>query len=136
MTGMLTEGGTAPLVFNNLLAAAYDRSLHGEPFRPGIEAAWLYRTPHGSRAAFLRYAPGARLVRHEHLGYEHIFVLGGSQTDDAGVHRAGALLVHPPGSRHAIVSDGGSVVLAVWEKPVMFRADVEAAGVDEGSPTE
>lgn len=134
MTGMLTEGGTEPLVFNNLLAAAYDRSLRWEPFRQGIEAAWLYRTSHGSRAAFLRYAPGARLGRHEHQGYEHIFVLAGSQTDDHGVHRAGALVVHPPGSSHAIVSEGGCVVLAVWEKPVVFRADV--AGTGEGSPTD
>ena len=33
---------------------------------------------------------------------------------------AGELLVHSPGTSHSIVSDTGCVVLAIWEKPVVF----------------
>jgi anti-sigma factor ChrR (cupin superfamily) len=112
-----------PLIFPDLLAAATDGTLTWEPMRPGIEIARLWEGPGtgaGGSAALLRYAPGARLPRHEHTGYEHIYVLSGSQTDDSGEHRAGALLVHAPGSRHGIHSKHGCVVLAIWERPVRF----------------
>src|SRR5438067_7513067 len=110
----------APLIFPDLAARAADGSLEWEAFREGIEISRIYHTPGGASAAFLRYAPGARLERHEHGGYEHIFILHGSQVDDLGEHRAGALLVHPPGTSHAITSRDGCIVLAVWEKPVTF----------------
>lgn len=111
---------TGPRAFARVLAAADDASLEWEPFRPGIEVHWLYQAPSGARAALLRYAPGAALPRHRHAGFEHILILSGEQADDVGRHPAGTLLVHPPGTSHAIVSEGGCVALAVWEKPVEF----------------
>lgn len=89
-----------------------------EPFREGIEIRWIYRIPEGCAAALLRYAPGASLGRHLHLGFEHIFVLRGSQIDDNGEHAPGTLLIHSPGTTHAIASPQGCIVLAFWEKPV------------------
>jgi anti-sigma factor ChrR (cupin superfamily) len=97
--------------------------LEGEfvPFRAGIEMRVVYGTPgRGAACAFLRYQPGAKIPAHEHPGYELIHVLVGSQTDERGTHRAGTFVVNPPGSRHAVESAEGCVVLAVWERPIHF----------------
>lgn len=91
------------------------------PFRDGIEIAWLYRNgEHGPAAAFLRYAPGARVPRHLHAGYEHVLVLEGAQSDQNGRHAAGTLVVNPPGTSHSVASEEGCLVLIIWERPVVF----------------
>lgn len=114
-----------PIIFSNLAATATGPDLKWEPFHPGIEIVRLYNTPGAAASAFLRYAPGASLRRHVHRGWEHIVILSGSQADDNGVHHAGAMLVHPPGSSHAIRSEEGCIVLAIWEKPVTFAPEAE-----------
>jgi anti-sigma factor ChrR (cupin superfamily) len=92
-----------------------------QPMRPGIEIARLYGVADsGPSAALLRYAKGARLPPHRHTGYEHIFVLRGSQRDEAGRYGAGSCLIHGEHSAHSVVSDDGCVVLAVWQGPVVF----------------
>ena len=59
------------------------------PFRSGVSIRWLYQThPGGPAAALLRYEPGAAVPLHEHLGYEHIVVLQGSQSDERGHYPA------------------------------------------------
>jgi anti-sigma factor ChrR (cupin superfamily) len=98
-----------------------DPALPWEPFRDGVEIHRLYSTPDGRSAAFLRYAPGATLPRHHHIGLEHILILTGSQQDERGSYQAGTLLVHPPGTSHTVRSRGGCVVLALWERPVVFE---------------
>ena len=108
-----------PLVMNDLAAAIADPLLQWEPFRELIEIHRLYHIPDGASAAFLRYAPGALLERHHHLGYEHIYVIQGSQTDDNGHHPAGTLVINPPGSTHRVSSPEGCTVLAIWERPVV-----------------
>ena len=51
-------------------------------------------------------------------------LIGRADWDDgAGIYREGNLLISPPGSRHAIASEMGCVVLAVWERPVRIVAD-------------
>lgn len=101
----------------DMLAAAQD----WQPFHPGIESALLYETPDGGPAAMLlRYQPGAHAPVHHHLGYEHILILSGSQTDERGRHEAGSLLVQPPGTDHHVHSEDGCLVLAIWEKRVRF----------------
>lgn len=97
-------------------------ALHWEPFREGLEISWVYRTddPDGPSAAFLRYAPGARVPTHEHAGFEHILVLEGEQSDEAGTHPAGSLTINPPGTQHAVFSKTGCVALAIWQAPVRF----------------
>lgn len=108
------------LVFGELLAGRYDPAqVQWQPFRPGVEIARLYGgAPNEASAALLRYAPKAQVPRHIHHGYEHILVLSGSQRDDNGVYSAGTLVISEPGSSHAITSDEGCVVLAIWERPV------------------
>jgi anti-sigma factor ChrR (cupin superfamily) len=109
-----------PLVFASLLQGRLDpEQIQWQPFRTGVEIARLYGgAPDKCSAALLRYAPRARVPRHIHHGYEHILVLSGSQRDEHGLYEAGSLLISEPGSSHAIASDDGCVVLAIWEKPV------------------
>lgn len=101
-------------------AAAPDR-LDWQPLRPGVEFHALYGRPgQGPAAALLRYAPGAEVPVHEHSGYEYILVLEGVQEDVRGRYPPGTLVVNPPGSRHAVRSVEGCIVLAIWERPIRF----------------
>ncbi|MCA1993307.1 MAG: cupin domain-containing protein [Coleofasciculus sp. S288] len=90
-----------------------------EPFRPGVDIYRLYKHEEsGASAALLRYQPGASVPMHGHTGFEHIFVLSGSQTDQNGEHQAGTLVINPPSSNHSVTSQSGCIVLAIWEKPI------------------
>jgi anti-sigma factor ChrR (cupin superfamily) len=108
-----------PVALAGLIGRKDWDDLAWEPFRPGVRAHWLYRTGEdGPAAALLRYVPGASVPLHEHTGFEHILVLAGSQSDGSARYGEGALLISPPGTRHAISSQEGCVVLAVWQRPV------------------
>jgi len=86
-----------------------------QSLRPGVDLLPLYGTgPHGPGAALLRYAAGAEVPAHEHQGYEQILVLAGSQSDHRGSYGPGTLIINPPGTRHAVHSVSGCVVLATW----------------------
>jgi anti-sigma factor ChrR (cupin superfamily) len=74
----------------------------------------------GPTAALLRYRRGGEVPLHEHIGYEHIFVLAGSQQDEYRTYEAGSFAINPPGTRHKVVSKNGCIVLAIYEKPVKF----------------
>jgi anti-sigma factor ChrR (cupin superfamily) len=114
-------GGTVDREFlDDLLARVGRGDVAWEVFRPGVEIHRLWGDPAGASAALLRYAPGASVPRHEHQGVEHIHVLTGAQRDDRGSYSAGAHVVNPPGSDHAVESPEGCVVLAVWEQPNKF----------------
>ena len=111
---------TDPLAIPDLLARAGDGRLLWQPFRDGIEISRLYDLPDGPAAALLRYAPGATVPPHRHTGYEHLYILAGSQRDERGHYPAGTLVINPPGSTHAVASPEGCLVLAIWERPVAF----------------
>ena len=110
------------LAFADLLQCAGEPDrLTWEVLRTGVQVHALYGTPgSGPAAALLRYAPGASVPTHIHTDYEHILVLRGSQRDADGHYPAGTLLASPPGSQHAVVSDEGCVVLAIWSAPIEF----------------
>src|SRR5680860_1911368 len=92
-----------------------------KPFRPGVTAHWLYNEGDGGACAvFLRYEPGARAGGHEHVGYEHMFVVEGDQYDEDGSYPAGSFVIHPPGTKHSPGSVGGCVALLIYEKAVRF----------------
>jgi anti-sigma factor ChrR (cupin superfamily) len=111
-----------PLVFADLLSQSRRPDFTWSVLRPGVDEHRLYGGDDGSGplASILRYAPGASVPYHRHEGYEHVFILAGSQRDERGTHVAGTLVVNPPGSRHDIVSDDGCVALLIWERPVVF----------------
>ncbi|GAB4231690.1 MAG: hypothetical protein Tsb0021_10180 [Chlamydiales bacterium] len=92
-----------------------------KPFRQGVSAHWLYHEDHsGAAAVLLRYEPGARVMLHEHLGYEHMFVIEGDQFDENGSYPAGSFVIHPPGTKHSPGSKEGCVALLIYEKGVRF----------------
>jgi anti-sigma factor ChrR (cupin superfamily) len=113
-----------PLVLADLFAlSARPDSLVFAVLRPGVEIHRLWGDPpEGPGAALLRYAPGASIPAHQHVGHEQILVLSGSQSDDRGLYRAGTLIVNPPGTGHAVHSAEGCLVLVVWEHGIKPRA--------------
>lgn len=109
--------------FDNLIAQAKELrdTAEWEPFRPGVTARWIYREPNGGAAAvLLKYEPGARVKAHEHVGYEHVFVLEGDEYDEDGTYPEGSLAVNPPGTCHSPGSRGGCIALLIYEKAVRF----------------
>jgi predicted ChrR family anti-sigma factor len=89
--------------------------------RDGVDILRLWGDPQeGANVALLRYRPGARVPRHRHKGFELIFVISGAQSDERGTYEAGALVVNPDGDEHSVWSDGGCLVLIVWERPIEF----------------
>lgn len=124
---------TLPLVLDHLLQRA--PKLRDEPgwrpWHPGIQIQLLYQEADGGpAAALLRYEPGAAVPSHEHRGYEHILVLDGAQQDEHRTYPAGTFVVNRPHSIHRVASEGGCVVLIIWEKAVRF---VEAVSPAEDS---
>ncbi len=110
------------LILKDLLnIVARQDELSWEPFHPGVDIYRLYNDAEGgAAAALLRYQPGASVPLHKHTGFEHIFVLSGSQTDENGEHQAGTLVINPPNTHHNVISQAGCIVLAIWEKPVLL----------------
>ncbi|GAB5378626.1 MAG: hypothetical protein AcusKO_50880 [Acuticoccus sp.] len=112
-----------PIVLSDLHRQAADLLKTGEwqPFRPGVTAIWLYDEGDGGAAGvFLRYQPGARVALHEHVGYEHLYVLEGDQYDENGSYPAGSFVVSGPGTRHSPGSRTGCLALLIYEKAVRF----------------
>ena len=92
-----------------------------KPLRPGVEVLRLFGDhEEGASTALLRYAPGARVPRHRHTGFELIVVLSGAQSDERGTYAAGSVIVNPEGDEHSVWSDEGCTILIVWERPVEF----------------
>lgn len=98
-----------------------EKTLPWQPFRPGVQIARVYNSPdNGPSMAFLKYQPNASVPLHMHGGYEHIFILKGSQLDRSGTQHAGTVIINPPGSSHRVTSPEGCIVLIIWEKPVII----------------
>jgi predicted ChrR family anti-sigma factor len=120
---MITQTNSAPIYIPDLLnmAEQLSRTDAWQPFRPGVTAHWLYKEADGGpRAVLLRYEPGARVVEHEHVGYEHVLVLKGDQFDENGSYPVGSLVINPPGTQHSPGSKGGCIALLIYEKAVRF----------------
>lgn len=101
--------------------SGWQQKLKWQPFAEGVDIYRLYETgPDGPTAALLRFHPGGRVPLHEHMGYEHIFMLAGEQVDEVSKAETGALIINPPGTSHSILSENGCIVLAIYEKPVKF----------------
>lgn len=90
------------------------------PFREGVDIFPLYEDQIGVKVALLRYASGASIPKHKHIGFEVILMLAGDQQDHSGEYNNGTLVINHPGSIHGVSSVKGCVVLAVWEQPVEF----------------
>jgi anti-sigma factor ChrR (cupin superfamily) len=103
--------------------SGWQQRLAWEPFQKGVDIYRLYGDGEtGPTAALLRFRAGGRVPLHEHTGYEHIFMLAGSQVDENSRADTGTLIINPPGTSHSILSEDGCIVLAIYEKPVKFLA--------------
>ena len=92
-----------------------------EPLREGVRALRMWGDARGGPSvALLSYDAGAQVPRHRHTGFELIYVLSGSQSDERGTYPAGSLVINPEGEEHSVRSEEGCVVLIVWERPVEF----------------
>jgi anti-sigma factor ChrR (cupin superfamily) len=101
--------------------SGWQQKLPWEPFLEGVEMYRLYgNAESGPSAALLRFKAGGRVPLHEHTGFEHIFVISGSQVDENSRAETGMLIINPPGTIHSVLSESGCIVLAIYEKPVRF----------------
>jgi len=85
-----------------------------QEFQPGITFKILWQDPATKRRAQLtRFAPGAQLPLHRHVGDELIFVIEGAASDESGTVTAGNVGYRPNGCVHTVTSKHGATVLAV-----------------------
>ena len=92
-----------------------------ESLREGVDVLRLWgESDAGASVTLLRYKPGAQVPRHRHSGFEAIFVISGSQSDERGTYGPGAFVVNPDGDEHSVRSEEGCLVLILWERPVVF----------------
>jgi len=118
----MTNDADRVLKLNDLFQiSGWQQKLAWKPFQPGVDIYRLYGDGQkGPTAALLRFHPGGRVLFHEHTGYEHIFVLAGSQVDENSRAETGSLIINPPDTSHSVMSENGCIVLAIYEKPVNF----------------
>ena len=74
-----------------------------------------------------RLKDGARVPLNEHQCSEHSVVPSGSQVDENSRSETGMLIINPPGTGRAVLSEAGCIVLAIYEKPVRFLGPDESA---------
>lgn len=93
------------------------------PF-PGVDIKILMQDETtGLLTALTRFAPGARLPRHEHVDLEQSYVLEGSLVDDEGTATAGNYVWRPAGSIHDAHAPDGALVLSFFLRPNRFLED-------------
>jgi anti-sigma factor ChrR (cupin superfamily) len=118
--------GALPFELNDIFhLAEHQDKIKWQPYKKGVDIFRLYGDGvTGPTAALVRYSEHGEVPKHEHVGYEHILILSGSQRDENGTFKAGTLVINPPGTRHKVHSDAGCIVLAIYEKPVRFVEDL------------
>jgi len=65
------------------------------------------------RASLVRFAPGAKLPLHRHIGDELIFIIEGSNADESGEVMTGDMNYRPNGCVHTVTSRNGATVLGL-----------------------
>jgi anti-sigma factor ChrR (cupin superfamily) len=92
-----------------------------KPFLKGAEIHRLYGDGiEGPTAVLIRFRQETQVPIHLHEGYEHVFILAGEQWDQNATRKRGAFTINPPGTAHGVFSKAGTIVLVVYEKPVVF----------------
>jgi anti-sigma factor ChrR (cupin superfamily) len=82
--------------------------------RPGVRQKRIWEDKATERRAILaRFAPGATLPRHRHVGDELIFLVEGANADESGVVATGNMNYRPNGCVHTVTTTNGATVLAV-----------------------
>lgn len=107
---------------------------------PGVEIkVLLFDKRTGLASSLMRMAPGSALPDHEHVLIEQTWVLDGHLIDthgpDEGIEcKAGQFIWRPAGSRHAVHSPKGGLMLAFFQVPNRFYEkdgrQVDMSGAD------
>ena len=101
-----------------------------QEYQPGISFKPLWQDPATKRRAQMsRFAPGAMLPRHRHVGDELIFVIEGAVSDESGTVTAGNVGYRPDGCLHTVTTANGATVLAV------LTGDIEPTPESSGAPS-
>jgi anti-sigma factor ChrR (cupin superfamily) len=88
---------------------------------PGVDIKILMTDPAtGLHTSLTRFAPGASLPDHEHVGIEQSWVLEGRLVDEEGECKAGQFVWRPAGNRHTAHAPEGALVLGFFQKPNKF----------------
>ena len=93
---------------------------------PGVEVkTLLLDRQQGLLTALLRMAPGACLPDHEHMLIEQTYVLEGRLLDKEGPEVGlevgpGEFVWRPAGSRHAVWTPDGALMIAIFQVPNRF----------------
>ncbi|MBV8393315.1 MAG: cupin domain-containing protein [Alphaproteobacteria bacterium] len=88
---------------------------------PGVESKTLMENKETGLATLLmRWAPGARLPKHEHVEIEQTYVISGSFSDHMGTCKAGDYVWRRGGSVHEAWSDEGCLMIGIFLKPNKF----------------
>ena len=95
---------------------------------PGCEMKVLLKDDSGLMTSIFRFAPGATLTDHEHVGVEQTYLLDGhlvdSQGPAAGLEvKKGEYVWREPGSRHSAWSPKGGMTIAMMQVPNKFFDD-------------
>jgi len=82
--------------------------------RPGVQQKRIWEDKTNERRAILaRFAPGATLPRHRHVGDELISVVEGANADESGPLLTGNMNYRPNGCVHTVTTKNGATVLVV-----------------------
>jgi anti-sigma factor ChrR (cupin superfamily) len=101
--------------------AEWQGEIPWQPFVNGAEIHRLYGDgKKGPTAVLIRFREESQVPIHLHEGYEHIFILAGEQRDQNAIRSRGAFTINPPGTVHSVSSEAGTIVLVIYEKPVVF----------------
>jgi anti-sigma factor ChrR (cupin superfamily) len=95
---------------------------------PGCEVKVLFRNDAGLMTSLFKFAPGATLSDHEHVGIEQTFMLDGHLVDKEGPAKGieakkGEFIWREPGSRHSAWSPNGGMTVAIMQVPNKFFDD-------------
>lgn len=82
--------------------------------RPGVWMKNIWQDPNAERRAVLaRFDPGAILPLHRHVGDELIFLIEGSNADEAGEVATGNMSYRPNGCTHTVTTKNGATSLNI-----------------------
>jgi anti-sigma factor ChrR (cupin superfamily) len=99
---------------------------------PGCQMKVLLKDSSGLMTSIFKFAPGATLTDHEHVGVEQTFLLDGHLVDKEGPAaglevRKGEFVWREPGSQHSAWSPQGGMTIAMMQVPNKFFDDTGGA---------
>jgi anti-sigma factor ChrR (cupin superfamily) len=94
----------------------------------GCEMKVLLKHDSGLMTSLFKFAPGATLTDHEHVGIEQTYMLDGHLVDKEGPAtgieaKKGEFIWREPGSRHVAWSPNGGMTVAIMQVPNKFFDD-------------